>query len=332
MLKTISNNFFLKFLFLTIYIFLIAEFGLRTITYFVNVYDIEMLKYAKKLKVSSKNPNLSHEHVSHSKAKLMGVNIELNSLGHRNKELSKIKSKNNHRIHIVGSSMSLGWGVKNEKTFSSILEKKLNSNQYIKDKYDDLIVINAGIGNTNTKHHYYLFKDQYQLTKPDTLILQYFINDAEIIKKKKNNFILRKSYFAAFLYQQILSLSFFGSLDNYYYELYSDNSIGWITVKNSILKLRKLTEDNNINFMIMIIPDLHNLSSDNELIKLYSKIDKEFTEMKIPVVNTYKSLSNSFRKKPMESWVSKSDAHPNAKAHKIIGNDLYNFIIKNKVF
>jgi hypothetical protein len=332
MLKTISNNFFLKFLFLTIYIFLIAEFGLRTITYFVNVYDIEMLKYAKKLKVSSKNPNLSHEHVSHSKAKLMGVNIELNSLGHRNKELSKIKSKNNHRIHIVGSSMSLGWGVKNEKTFSSILEKKLNSNQYIKDKYDDLIVINAGIGNTNTKHHYYLFKDQYQLTKPDTLILQYFINDAEIIKKKKNNFILRKSYFAAFLYQQILSLSFFGSLDNYYYELYSDNSIGWITVKNSILKLRKLTEDNNINFMIMIIPDLHNLSSDNELIKLYSKIDKEFTEMKIPVVNTYKSLSNSFRKKPMESWVSKRDAHPNAKAHKIIGNDLYNFIIKHKVF
>ena len=332
MLKTISNNFFLKFLFLTIYIFLIAEFGLRTITYFVNVYDIEMLKYAKKLKVSSKNPNLSHEHVSHSKAKLMGVNIELNSLGHRNKELAKIKSKNNHRIHIVGSSMSLGWGVKNEKTFSSILEKKLNSNQYIKDKYDDLIVINAGIGNTNTKHHYYLFKDQYQLTKPDTLILQYFINDAEIIKKKKNNFILRKSYFAAFLYQQILSLSFFGSLDNYYYELYSDNSIGWITVKNSILKLRKLTEDNNINFMIMIIPDLHNLSSDNELIKLYSKIDKEFTEMKIPVVNTYKSLSNSFRKKPMESWVSKRDAHPNAKAHKIIGNDLYNFIIKNKVF
>jgi len=332
MLKTISNNFFLKFLFLTIYIFLIAEFGLRTITYFVNVYDIEMLKYAKKLKVSSKNPNLSHEHVSHSKAMLMGVNIELNSLGHRNKELSKIKNKNNHRIHIVGSSMSLGWGVKNEKTFSSILEKKLNSNQYIKDKYDDLIVINAGIGNTNTKHHYYLFKDQYQLTKPDTLILQYFINDAEIIKKKKNNFILRKSYFAAFLYQQILSLSFFGSLDNYYYELYSDNSIGWITVKNSILKLRKLTEDNNINFMIMIIPDLHNLSSDNELIKLYSKIDKEFTEMKIPVVNTYKSLSNSFRKKPMESWVSKRDAHPNAKAHKIIGNDLYNFIIKNKVF
>ena len=332
MLKTISNNFFLKFLFLIIYIFLIAEISLRTITYFINVYDIEMLKYAKKLKISSKNPNLSHEHISYSKAKLMGVNIELNSLGHRNKELSKIKNKNNYRIHVVGSSMSLGWGVKNEKTFSSILEKKLNSNQYIKDKYSDLIVINGGIGNTNTKHHYYLFKDQYKLTSPDTLILQYFINDAEIIKKEKNNFILKKSYSAAFLYQQILSLSFLGSLDNYYDELYSDNSIGWTNVKNSILKLKKLTEDNNINFMIMIIPDLHNLSNDNELIKLYTKIDKEFTEMEIPVFNTYKSLSDNFRSKPMESWVSKTDPHPNAKAHKIIGNDLYNFMLKHKVF
>jgi len=332
MLKKISNNFFFKFLFLTIYIFLIAEVGLRTITYFVNVYDIEMLKYAKKLKVSSKNPNLSHEHISYGKAKLMGVNIELNSLGHRNKELSKKKNKNNHKIYIVGSSMTLGWGVKNEKTFSAILEKKLNTNQYVKDMYDDLIVINAGIGNTNTKHHYFLFKDQYKLIKPDTLILQYFINDAEIIKKKKNNFILKRSYFAALLYQQILYLSFFGSLDNYYYDLYSDNSIGWTTVKDSVLKLKKLTKDNNINFMIMIIPDLHNLSNDNELIKLYTKIDREFTEMEIPVVNTYKSLSNNFRNKPIESWVSKTDAHPNDKAHKIIGNDLYDFIITNKVF
>ena len=332
MLKIISNNFFLKFLFLIIYIFLVAEIGLRTISYFVNVYDMEMLKYAKKLKVSSKNPNLSHEHIPHSKAKLMGVNIELNSLGHRNKELSKKKNKNEYRIHVIGSSMSLGWGVKEEKTFSAILEKKLNLNKYIKEKYDDIIVVNAGIGNTNTQHHYYLFKDQYKFTKPDTLILQYFINDAEIIKKKKNNFVLKKSYFAAFLYQQILSFSFFGSLDNYYEDLYADNSEGWIVVKNSVLKLKKLSENNNINFIITIVPDLHNLSNDNELIKLYSKIDKEFTEMEIPVVNTYKSLSNNFRKKPMESWVSKTDAHPNAKVHKIIGNDLYNFIIKNRVF
>ena len=332
MLKIISNNFFFKFLFLVIYIFFVAEFGLRAISYFVNIYDMEMLKYAKKLKITSKNSNLSHEHIPNSEAKLMGVNIKLNSLGHRNKEVLEKKSKDEYRVHIIGSSMTLGWGVEKEKIFPSILEKKLNQNNLIKESYSKIIVINAGIGNTNTKHHYYLFKDQYMSTKPDTLILQYFINDAEIIKKKKNNPILKTSYFAAFLYQQILSFSFSGSLDNYYEDLYSDNSRGWLSVKNSVIKLKELNDNNNINFIVMIIPDLHNFSNNNELVPLYKKIDNEFSKMDIPTVNTYKSLSNEFKNSAIKSWVSKSDAHPNAKAHEIISNDLYNFMLKQNDF
>tara|TARA_B110001452_G_scaffold208356_1_gene178606 strand:+ start:2961 stop:3842 length:882 start_codon:yes stop_codon:yes gene_type:complete len=293
---------------------------------------MEMLKYAKKLKITSKNSNLSHEHIPNSEAKLMGVNIKLNSLGHRNKEVLEKKSKDEYRVHIIGSSMTLGWGVEKEKIFPSILEKKLNQNNLIKESYSKIIVINAGIGNTNTKHHYYLFKDQYMSTKPDTLILQYFINDAEIIKKKKNNPILKTSYFAAFLYQQILSFSFSGSLDNYYEDLYSDNSRGWLSVKNSVIKLKELSDNNNINFIVMIIPDLHNFSNNNELVPLYKKIDNEFSKMDIPTVNTYKSLSNEFKNSAIKSWVSKSDAHPNAKAHEIISNDLYNFMLKQNDF
>ena len=80
------NNFF-KFLFLSLYIVFIGEIGIRTISHFTNIYEIEMLKYAKKLKRSSENPNLSHEHIPNSQSQLMGVNIVLNSLGHRNNEL-----------------------------------------------------------------------------------------------------------------------------------------------------------------------------------------------------------------------------------------------------
>ena len=332
MFKIISNNFFFKFLFLVIYIFFVAEFGLRTISYFVNIYDMEMLKYAKKLKKTSKNSNLSHEHIPNVEAKLMGVNVKLNSLGHRNEEVLEKKGKDEHRVHIIGSSMTLGWGVEKEKIFPTLLEKKLNQNKFIKQSFSKIIVINAGIGNTNTKHHYYLFKDQYMSTKPDTLILQYFINDAEIIKKKKNNPILKTSYFAAFLYQQILSFSFSGSLDNYYKDLYDDNSRGWLSVKNSVIKLKELSENNNINFVVMIIPDLHDFSSNNDLVPLYKKIDNEFSKMDIPTVNTYKSLSNEFKNGAIKSWVSKSDAHPNAKAHEIISNDLYNFILAQNIF
>ena len=118
------NNFF-KFLFLSLYIVFVGEIGIRTISHFTNIYEIEMLKYAKKLKKSSENPNLSHEHIPNSQSQLMGVNIVLNSLGHRNNELQNVKANDEYRIHIIGSSITLGWGIETEKTFDSILEKKL---------------------------------------------------------------------------------------------------------------------------------------------------------------------------------------------------------------
>ena len=194
---------FIKFLFLLLYIFFIGEIGIRTISYFANVNDIEWMKYSKKLVKSSNNPNLFHEHIPNSYVELMGVDISLNSLGHRNDELSVTKNLNEYRIQIIGSSLTLGWGVEEEKTFSSILEKKLNLNQSINKKYNNISVINAGIANTNTEHHYYLLKNQFHLTQPDTFILQYFINDAEIINKKKDNIFFKHSYFIPFIHQKI---------------------------------------------------------------------------------------------------------------------------------
>ena len=69
-----------KFLFLIIYIFFIGEIGLRVVSSFANISYIERLKYAKKLTTSSESINFSHDHIPNSKAKLMGVNINLNSL------------------------------------------------------------------------------------------------------------------------------------------------------------------------------------------------------------------------------------------------------------
>ena len=117
---------FLKILFLSIYIFVICEVGIRIISNLTNIYEIEMLKYAKQLKKISADPNLSHEHIPNKSAKLMGVEISLNSLGHRKTishiELSKKRVKD-YRIHIIGSSIALGWGVDLGYTFADLLYK-----------------------------------------------------------------------------------------------------------------------------------------------------------------------------------------------------------------
>ena len=103
--------------------------------------------------VSSK----SNDDTANSQSKLMGVNIFLNSLGHRNNELQNEKANDEYRIHIIGSSITLGWGIETEKTFASVLEKKLNTNEKIKKEKKNYVVVNGGIGNTNTTHHVELF-------------------------------------------------------------------------------------------------------------------------------------------------------------------------------
>ena len=44
---------------------------------------MEMHKYAKKLKQESATPGLTHEHKPNSEAKLMRVNVAINSSGFR---------------------------------------------------------------------------------------------------------------------------------------------------------------------------------------------------------------------------------------------------------
>ena len=48
---------------------------------------------------------------------------------------------------------------------------------------------------------------------------------------------MKHSYFAALMYQQIKSYLFYDSLDNYYVDLYDENSHGWIIAKRSIKNL-----------------------------------------------------------------------------------------------
>ena len=63
--------------------FVLFELGFRLYSDISPIYDIEMYKYAKKLQRRSETPGLTHEHIPDSEAKLMRVNIAINSSGFR---------------------------------------------------------------------------------------------------------------------------------------------------------------------------------------------------------------------------------------------------------
>ena len=83
-----------------------------------------MWKYAKELKTQSSNKLIGHIHLKNKSANLQNVLIKINQFGQRDVNYDNEKLNNyDRRFLIIGSSITLGWGVENENTFSSKLNE-----------------------------------------------------------------------------------------------------------------------------------------------------------------------------------------------------------------
>ena len=102
--------------------------------------------------------------------------VATNSLGFRGvKEIEKQKPEGTYRILVIGDSMTFGWGVEDNETFSSILERNLNAAVAeigAKNKFE---VINAGFSGGFTLDGFYswLVNKGFELN-PDLVLVSFF--------------------------------------------------------------------------------------------------------------------------------------------------------------
>ena len=281
-------------------------------------YDIEMWKYSKELKKISSNNTLGHEHKTNKSSVLQGVEISLNNFGMRGEkiDLDKIYDR---RILFLGSSITLGWGVEENKVFSSIIQDKFN------DENQNVLIMNAGIGNYNSERYTELFFDKLINTKPTDIFIHYFINDAEYLDQGRNNFILRNSQLAAILWMTIQKLVYGGSnqsLTDHYRNVYQDNSLGFKKMKSSLAKLKDFASKNNIRIYLSIIPDIHNLK-DYPFEFIHKKMKNLASELGIEFIDMYPAFSMH---NPKSLWAMPGDPHPNEIGHKLMANEIYKVI------
>ena len=87
-------------------------------------YDVEMWKYSKYLKEKHPNKKISHIHKKNTSAILQNIEIRTNEYGMRGSSITnQNKTDFDQAIMVLGSSVALGWGVKEEYIFSSKLEQ-----------------------------------------------------------------------------------------------------------------------------------------------------------------------------------------------------------------
>ncbi len=313
---------FIIVLFSTLIGILFCELILRIKHHYVIDYDVEMWKYAKKLKVKVENEKINHVHIKNKSSKLQNVVITTNNHGQRGVNYNnKILEKFEKRFLILGSSITLGWGVENEKTFVSHLN---NSSKEIGNNW---IFVNGGVGNYNTERYINNYFENWSKLSFTDIVVHFFVNDTEIIKETKSNFLLTHTHLGVVAWKLINSyISNFESqnLKNYYKERYNDEYPGFKVTKKELTRLKNHCNEKKINCYIVLMPDIHKLNP-YELTFINEKIKNLSSELNFPYLDLLPSFEKMDEKKV---WNKYNDPHPNEYGHQIIGKAIFKFLNK----
>lgn len=313
----------------------LGELAIRLVASYKLIYNLEMVKYAKELKMPDPEGVVSHVHRPNRSARLMGVDVTLNSMGNRSPELSPVKAPGSRRIFVLGSSLTLGWGVTVDRIFTSLIEQRLNADKPL-GSATSFEVVNSGIGNYNTYFQNRLFHRQYPRIKPDVVVLNYFVSDVEPRGRGRNNPILKYSYLAAYFFDRFAILKF--SLDKtfslfgHYEALYQEDSVPWRETREQVADMRDTAARDAMPFVIAIIPDIHDLSRGGPYGPLYGKIERQFLAMNIPTANMFGAFQEKFGDDVSTLWVQRDDPHPNELGHALIADELYRFLVAQPFF
>ena len=286
---------------------------------FIINYDTEMWKYSKLLKVKSSNNLINHVHLKGANARLQNIDININSMGMRGTEKDLLEWNNaKKKILFIGSSITLGWGVEEKLTLTSILENKLNTDQ---DKFWK--ILNGGIGNYNTQRYVVNYIKNFKQLQPEIVFIQYFLNDSEILQNSYGNIFTRNFHLAALLWKYVSikkDSSKFVNVYDYYDYFYQEER--FVNTKKYLSIMSADCKKNKIRCVLVYTPDIQFLTN-KKFNKFEKKVERTSIELDLEFVSLTEELKKS--KKPLKN--NYNDNHPNYIAHEIMSTTLYNFLL-----
>lgn len=296
-----------------------AEIVLRIKNSNMKNYDIEMWKYSQRLKKTSRDPLLDHEQIASSSALLESVVIRTNKWGLRGAELSDTTHK--RRIIFLGSSITLGWGVKESDTLTERLQQA-----FAKDG-QDVEVLNAGVCNYNAVRYVELFLTKLKDLHPTDIVIHGFVRDGEPLESERGNIFLRNSQLAVTLWiarNRLMQKYHESNVEAHYHQIYDKTSPGFLNMQAAFRKLADYAHQKNIRVYFAMTPDIHNLTN--------YKLGFVHNTMKAIAAENgfiFVDLSPVFLGlKPESIWAMPGDPHPNALGHQLMAEAIYPYLAR----
>jgi hypothetical protein len=273
------------------------------------LYEIEMWKYATRVKERDYRLDIGHRHRVNAHAQLMAEDVRTDSHGFRSPEIPLEAPPGVARIAFVGDSIMMGWGVAEKDTMPAQVLAALRAQGRKVDGF------NLGVGNYNTLQEYASYKDKGAAMKPDIIVIGYFINDAEPMPTYNNTNWLEEHSEAwvtlAYRIDTLLRAS--GEMPDwkkYYRDLYLPDRPGWKQTQKSLTDFAKLAQEQNIKLIVFNIPEIRELKP-YPFADITERVRKVVEAQNVRFVDLLPAVQDL---DPPSLWVTVPDPHPNGTA------------------
>ena len=279
-----------------------------------------------------------------------GVPALINSHGLRDDEFLKKKPKNVKRIVVLGDSVTFGVLVKGEETYPNQLEKLLNE-RHSDDKFE---VINTGVQRYFTYQELDYLKLRGLEFEPDVVILGFYINDLGIRKKtwdreyeNERELMMNKvREYIPFVVRILKNSALISLIRDRYLRLQSataetsnpqqkllaginDEKMAklWNAAREHIAELKELGQKHHFTLLIAAIPGVNQIVGDFPDSSYPATLEAIAKEMDIHYIDVLPVLKESYTG-DIRSLHFPYDGHPNARAHRLIAESIYEGLLK----
>lgn len=289
-----------------------AEVGLRLASRAgILLFDVEMWRYAREVKRISDHPGVGLEHRPGVAATLMGVRVRTDGRGFRRAapDLEALRTGAERIVAVVGDSCALGWGVPEGATLGEQLERTLDATGGHR-----FTVVNASVGNSNTAMEYARYLADVRPLHPAWVIVAFFLNDAEPTPRAATPLLVAHSAVLATLATRVPAL-LFRDYRSYYESLYAPGSAGLEAFQLALGSFGAALHADRVPGSLLLVPEMHEPHAFGPFAAMYHDVAALGTASGFEVVDP----SADFAPGAGDAyWVSRSDSHPNARAHALL--------------
>ncbi len=288
---------------------LLTEAALRIVSQKKQIPIIEGLKYSQMVRKASVDDPFPL-HIPHLRTKLMGRDFDTNSLGMRDDEVPVIKTSEERRILVLGSSVALGWGISHEQTFGEHLEAELTERHGGRYR-----VMNAAVANTTTATQLGILKTVHEKVLPNQVVLLHFLYDARHSEGLRAHPIIQNSYLSIYLYDLLLRAGAAfrepQSLFQHFDYLYSAANSEWKTSLDALKNMVQFCKLKDLPFTVLLYPELHDLNPGGPNAAVFVRIAEEFRARGATVLDRIHLDLSHYIGRERDLWVAHNDPHGN---------------------